>query len=327
MRAADRSRPGSSAARPAAPASQRPFAPAPAPFSLRPAAGREQTALQRRVVPIRGDLPPASLPAQPPVDEAGYARLAADVRALLGMDLTQYKAAQVWRRVNSFATGRGFAGADDLLAAARADAGLRDAFRDMLTINVSEFFRNPEVWDALAANYLPAILRPGQPARIWSAGCSIGFEPYTIGMLAREGFAQAGYRMLATDLDVVALAQAQAGRYREDQMAGLSEARRTRFFRQAPDGRFEVGPELKAPVAFRRHDLLADRYETGFDLVVCRNVVIYFTEDAKREIFARFAASLRPGGTLLIGATESINQARSSGLIAHGAGFYEKAGA
>ncbi len=259
------------------------------------------------------------------MDEAGYDRLATDVRALLGIDLRQYKPAQVWRRVNSFAVARGFADADMMVVAARTDASLREAFRDMLTINVSEFFRNPEIWARLASQHLPTILRAGQVARIWSAGCSVGFEPYTIGMLAAEGFPRADYRIVATDLDPVALNQAQAGRYREDQMLGVSGARRARFFRPAPDGRQEIVRELKASIRFQRHDLLADRYEPGFDLIVCRNVVIYFTEDAKREIFARFTAALRPGGILLIGATESINQPRDVGLLALGAGFYQRA--
>ena len=226
--------------------------------------------------------------------------------------------------MNSFASARGYAGPDVLLDACKADPVLRDAFRDMLTINVSEFFRNAEIWERLAREYLPGILRPGAQARIWSAGCSVGFEPYTIAMLAKEGFPQAGYKTVATDLDSVALAQAQSARYRDEQMLGVSPARRQRFFRQAPDGRWEVLPELKTPITFKRHDLLADRYETAFDLVVCRNVVIYFTEDAKRLIFERFAQSLRPGGILLIGATEAINAPRAIGLTARGGGFYER---
>jgi chemotaxis protein methyltransferase CheR len=309
--------PGRSATLPPAPPAARPTAFTPAAPAVRPGAP---------ALPLTPTAP-LNFAAPTAVDESGYARLAVDVKALLGMDLTQYKPAQVWRRVNSFASAHGYKGSDDLLAAARTDRALRDDFRDMLTINVSEFFRNPEVWDRLAAQYLGSIMKAGRQARIWSAGCSIGYEPYTLGMLAREGFPQAGYRTVATDLDTVALAAAQAGRYREEQMLGISAVRRARFFSQVADGRWEVQPDLKSPITFRRHDLLADSYETGLDLIVCRNVVIYFTEDAKRDIFARFAASLRPGGILLIGSTESINQPRSAGLNALGAGFYAKAGA
>jgi Methylase of chemotaxis methyl-accepting proteins len=106
-------------------------------------------------------------------------------------------------------------------------------------------------------------------------------------------------------------------------MAGVSEARRSRFF--VPNGdRWEIRPEVRALVNFRRHDLLRDLYERSFDLIVCRNVVIYFTEEAKLTLYARFGEALRSDGILFLGATESILNVNSVGLAAAGGTFYKR---
>ncbi len=270
--------------------------------------------------------PPAPLPFLPPVvevDAAGYERLTRDVKALLGIDLAQYKPAQVWRRVNAFANARGLPGPDELMVKCRTDSVLRTAFRDMITINVSEFFRNPEAWEVLRDRYVVPLVRRQVISRIWSAGCSLGYEPYTIAMLFREQAPTASVRILATDLDETIVNQAQASRYTEAQMVGLSSQRQARFFRAEGD-RWEVRPELRALVTFKRHDLLREPFEQGFDIIACRNVVIYFTEAAKTDLYKRFAAALRPGAVLFIGATESISNARSVGLIPVAPGFYER---
>jgi chemotaxis protein methyltransferase CheR len=259
----------------------------------------------------------------PDLDQAAYDRMAHDVRKLLGIDLTQYKPAQVWRRVNGFATARGLPDADALVAKAAQDATLRQAFLDMLTINVSEFFRNPEAWDALVAQYLKPMLLGQLSVRIWSAGCSLGFEPFTIAMLSREIAPHTPVYILATDLDETVLSRAQKGVYTEPQMSGVSPSRRARFFRQV-DKNWEARPELQALISWRRHDLLRDPYERPFDIICCRNVVIYFTETAKTDLYKRFNDALRPGGVLFLGATESIPNVRSIGLLPSGLTFYKR---
>jgi chemotaxis protein methyltransferase CheR len=249
----------------------------------------------------------------PPLDPAEYRALAHEVRALLGIDLDQYKAPQVWRRVHAFGTLRGCADWRSLVERCRREPDLRAAFRDMLTINVSEFFRDPAAWQAFTDLWLRPRLEQRSSLRIWSAGCSIGFEPYTIAMLVKEIAPRASVRILATDVDSTALAAAMRGRFQAAQMKGLSEARRDRFF--APIGtEWQVRPALQAMITFRRHDLLRDPFETGFDAILCRNVVIYFTDAAKASLYRRFVASLRPDGVLFVGATEAIPDAPRYGL-------------
>jgi len=247
--------------------------------------------------------------------------MARDVRILLGIDLAQYKPAQVWRRVNGFASARGLPDPDALVARAREDPVVRQAFLDMLTINVSEFFRNPEAWEALVEKHLKPMLLGRLPIRIWSAGCSLGYEPFTIAMLAREIAPQAPVHILATDLDETILARARKAVYAESQMGGVSPARRARFFRKVDAG-WEALPEIQAMITWRRHDLLRDPYERPFDIICCRNVVIYFTEAAKSQMYTRFCESLRPGGVLFLGATESIPGARTVGLTPTVLTFY-----
>lgn len=259
----------------------------------------------------------------PELDAAAYERMARDVRTLLGVDLSQYKPAQVWRRVNGFASARGLPNPDTLVARAREDAVLRQAFLDMLTINVSEFFRNPEAWDAFAAQFLKPMLLGNLPVRIWSAGCSLGYEPLTIAILARELAPHTPVNILATDLDETVLARARKAVYAENQMTGVSPSRRARFFHKV-DGGWEANPDLRAMITWRRHDLLRDPYERTFDVISCRNVVIYFTEQAKMELYKRFAEALRPNGLLFLGATESIPNARSVGLTPASLTFYKR---
>jgi chemotaxis protein methyltransferase CheR len=265
----------------------------------------------------------ASFTPAPELDTVAYDRMARDVRSLLGIDLTQYKPAQVWRRVNGFASARGLPDADSLVRKAREDAVLRQAFLDMLTINVSEFFRNPEAWDALAAQYLKPLLAGRMPIRIWSAGCSLGYEPFTIAMLCREIAPQSPVHILATDLDETTLARARTAVYAENQMGGVSPARRARFFRKVDAG-WEAKPELQSMITWRRHDLLRDPYEKPFEIICCRNVVIYFTEAAKTELYTRFCDALRPTGILFLGATESIPNSRAVGLVPASLTFYER---
>jgi len=259
------------------------------------------------------------------LDPAGYAKLSREARSLLGIDLSMYRPAQVWRRVLGFASAKGLAGPDELMAKARVDRQLRQALMDMLTINVSEFFRNADAFEMLRRDYLGPVVQSQPLTKVWSAGCSAGYEPYSIAIMAREAAPAARIQIHATDLDETILAVARAGQYIRNQMVGVSPARRARFFTPTPTG-YEVRPEIRGLVTFARHDLLRDPMRNGFDLIACRNVVIYFTDEAKLRLYRGFAAALRPGGILFIGATESILDARGAGLVPLRPGFYQRPG-
>jgi chemotaxis protein methyltransferase CheR len=255
------------------------------------------------------------------LDVAGYDRLTRDVKPLLGIDLSQYRPNQIWRRVVGFATSNGCASPDDLVVRAKTDLKLRAAFKDMLTINVSEFFRDPAVWERFMSGVVEPLVASQSTVRVWSAGCSAGYEPYTMAMLFRQASPTVRLQIMATDLDETILGIARAGSYTAAQVAGVSPARRARYFNATATG-YEVKPEIRALVRFTKHDLLRDPMPTAFDVIVCRNVVIYFTDAAKAKLFRGFAEALRPHGTLLIGATEAIAGASGLGLTLKSPGFY-----
>jgi len=269
--------------------------------------------------------PAATLRPPAQVDPDGYARLARGLRTLLGIDLDQYRPAQMWRRVNGFATSHGVADADALLIACRHRPELLAELRNMLTINVSMFFRDPESWNRLGDRLAGDRLPEDRAFRIWSAGCSVGLEPYSLAMLASEVAPRKRVWILATDVDGRALDVGRAGRYDLARVVGVSPARRHRFLvEDGPDWVFRQ--ELRAMIRFREEDLLrAPTVARVFDLVACRNVVIYFTQAAKAAVHQRLADALRPGGLLFVGATEAILQPQRFGLHSDGPGFYVRA--
>jgi chemotaxis protein methyltransferase CheR len=267
---------------------------------------------------------PATLARADPVDPAGYARLASGLRGLLGIDLDQYRPAQMWRRVGGFVASHGLADADALLVACRRQPELLAELRDMLTINVSQFFRDPEAWQRLGRR-IGDQLAGDRPFRAWSAGCSVGFEPYSLAMLASELAPASPIRIVASDLDRTALNVGRAGRYDLDRTPGLTLARRDRFL--VSDGSdWTFRPEVRAMIRFRQHDLLDEPIAVrAFNLVVCRNVVIYFTQEAKMAVHRRLADALRPGGLLFVGTAEAILQPQRLGLVAEEPGIYVRA--
>jgi chemotaxis protein methyltransferase CheR len=245
---------------------------------------------------------------------------------LTGLDLTSYKVPQMHRRLSVLLTKvrvRTFAEYARLL---EHDPVRRQEFRDFVTINVSEFFRDGDRFGDLEKRVLGGLIGAGGTLRAWSAGCSIGAEPYSLAMLLLEKAPGRPHTIMATDIDDTILTRARAASdYLAADIRNVGKERVARWFTADAGGRYAHKPAAKAMVTFRKHDLLRDRAPGGpFDLVLCRNVVIYFTEEAKERIYAGFVDALRPGGILFIGATEAIMQPKPLGLQVVGPGFYQK---
>ena len=159
--------------------------------------------------------------------------------------------------------------------------------------------------------------------KLWSAGCSIGAEAYTLAMLMSEAAPLQSYSLLATDLDRGALEKARArGPYAEEDILNLHPAQRRKYL--TPAAPYYVSESLQKRIRFEEQDLLLDQFETGFDLIICRNVVIYFTAEAKDALYARFCAALRPGGILFLGGTEIMSGPAKYGFQNFGISFYRK---
>jgi chemotaxis protein methyltransferase CheR len=222
-----------------------------------------------------------------------------------GINLSLYKEAQMKRRLTSLYQKKGYASFDDFFQALNRDSQLMNEFLDRMTINVSEFYRNAKRWEVLDKTILPDLLRRNSNLKIWSAACSTGEEPYTLAMVLSKHMPLSKLQILATDIDENVLAKARLGIYAERSLNEVPKEMVKKYFRQ--DGAFfEVADEIKKNVTFKKQNLLADRFGGPFDLIVCRNVLIYFTEEAKESIYHKFSSALRPGGILFVGSTEQI---------------------
>ena len=240
-----------------------------------------------------------------------------------GINLNDYKPAQMQRRIGNMMTRNGASGYLEFFGKLENNPKLYKEFIDFLTINVTEFFRTPEKFDELEKRVIPDLLKMSTKLNIWSAGCSIGAEPYSIAIMLNEINSQGRHRILATDLDVEMLAKAKQGSYTANELKNIPSARLAKYFTQA-DGIATIKPDIKSKVEFQRHNLLMDKFETGFDLILCRNVVIYFTEEAKDALYRRFFAALKPGGVLFVGGTEAILNFRDIGFQHYLPFFYRK---
>ena len=148
--------------------------------------------------------------------------------------------------------------------------------------------------------------RFGKPLKIWSAACSTGDEPYSLAMVLSDFVPLSQIQILATDMDQEVLAKAKEGCYTEQSIKGLPKRYRDKFLHVDSDGKVKVSEQLKSCITFKKHDLLKDTYPREMHMIVCRNVMIYFTEEAKEEIYKKFNSSLMKEGVLFIGSTEQI---------------------
>jgi len=191
---------------------------------------------------------------------------------------------------------------------------LRDAVIDAMTTNETSLFRDQNPFSVLEKVIFPQIdARQSQMGcRVWSAACSSGQEPYTISMILSEYLESAtqskirNMNIVATDISASMLTEAKMGYYEDATLGrGLSEQRKQRYFRQADNG-WKVKDEIKQCVSFKPQNLLASYTGLGkFDIIFCRNVLIYFSPERKTDILKRMAAILNPGGYLFLGASET----------------------
>jgi chemotaxis protein methyltransferase CheR len=195
-----------------------------------------------------------------------------------------------------------------------SDAQELEEFCNALTTNLTSFFRESHHFDYLAGTVLPLLQRRNASTRrirIWSAGCSTGEEPYSIAMTVLETVGHLrdwDIRILATDIDSKVVATAQAGSYALDRFEKMSAQRRERYFERSRDGsNLVAGAELKRLISFRRLNLIEPWPVKGpFDVIFCRNVVIYFDKPTQRTLFNRMAELQREGDHLFIGHSESL---------------------
>ena len=243
---------------------------------------------------------------------------------LTKIDLNAYKEKQMKRRIDTLISKNKVVGYDNYIAVLKSDSARFEEFVNYLTINVSEFYRNVDQWQLLDKDIFPELIqRYGKNLKIWSAACSTGDEPYSLVMALSRHLPLNQIKIYATDLDKQVIAKAKMGLYAEKSVAGVPADLKKKFFTKVGPS-YQISEEVKSRVEFKEHNLLKDTYPTDFHLIVCRNVLIYFTEEAKDEVFRKFQKSLKPGGYLFIGSTEQIINYRDVGFERKNSFFYQK---
>lgn len=242
-----------------------------------------------------------------------YTAFCEGLHRLCNVDLLQYRRTQMERRVRTFAERRGKPALLDYLALLAADPGELDLLLDRVTINVSQLWRNPVQWQTVAEEVVPPLAQAGR-IRAWSAGCSYGAEVYTIAAICREVVPRAKLEIRGSDIDERVIARARHGFFSDADMRTVPPRSAERWFTRVADG-WQVSEELRAVARFAVENLLECTPKPGaYDLVTCRNMVIYITEASREVLHRKLADSLRPGGWLIVGSTERIPAAASYDL-------------
>jgi two-component system CheB/CheR fusion protein len=250
------------------------------------------------------------VPDEPPDED--FEDLLVFLRESRGVDFTGYKRTSLRRLVGRRMRAVGVDDVRTYLDQLEVEQHEVRALFDSLLINVTAFFRDPPAWEALRTEHLPRLLstmQPEEPVRAWSAACASGEEAYSLAVLLHEQLGDEAFRrrvkIYATDVDEDALSTARAGRYPTSALGLLTDEQRSTYFVQE-DGVHVFRPDLRPNIIFGRHDLLADAPISRVSLLVCRNVLMYFTAETQARILERFAFALQERGLLVLGRAEML---------------------
>lgn len=255
-----------------------------------------------------------------------YEEFKTAVYQLTKIDLNSYKERQMKRRIDALIVKHRVSNYKEFVVTLRTNKALLEEFVTYLTINVSEFFRNPEQWKTLEQEVIPELLKLNQrkPLKIWSAACSTGEEPYSLVMMLSKFMPLDQIKIIATDIDKQVLEKAQLGLYQAKTMKSVPQEYQKKYFNTIDERTVQISDQVRKRVEFKKHDMLRETFPSQCDLIVCRNVMIYFTEEAKNYLYKKFNQSLKKDGVLFIGSTEQVVQANELGYQPFRSFFYHK---
>ena len=269
------------------------------------------------------------------IDDVAFARLAAILHSECGIVLSDSKKSLAVSRLSKRLRQVGasdFSQYCDLLESRSGEAERKEMVC-LLTTNVTNFFREAHHFQRLSEEVLPTLLdraRKGERVRMWSAGCSSGQEPYSIAMTVLDAMPDAGrldLRILATDIDSRMISTGKSGIYRDLEKAQVTEAQRRSYFSKDADGtgNWQARDHLRDLITFAELNLIGDWPMKGpFDVIFCRNVVIYFDADTQARLWSRFSKLLAPDGNLFVGHSERVSGPAASQLKLVGTTQYKK---
>lgn len=243
---------------------------------------------------------------------------------LSGINLNYYKEKQMKRRIETLMARWGFTSYREFIRTLRMNQEKYAYFLDYITINVTEFFRTPEHWQFFEQEIIPDLVAQfGPRLDVWSVACATGEEPYSLAMSFGEYLSLNNLRILATDLDEPVLTKARLGYYSGKLLESIPESMLGLYFNKVGNG-YQANRSLRSCINFRRMDILKEPFPQKCHLIVCRNVLIYFTEEAKEKLFQNFYTSLVPGGYLFTGNTEQLLAYKQLGFTKIKSYLYQK---
>ncbi|SDC12675.1 MULTISPECIES: CheR family methyltransferase [unclassified Candidatus Frackibacter] len=242
----------------------------------------------------------------------------------IDIDLSSYKMKRVKRRINSLMDRHNIKDYDHCLEMLKTDREFKKAFLSHFTINTSEFFRNPKNFKYLQEEVFPKLINKKKKIKIWSAACSDGSEPYTLAIMLNElNVKPRNFEIQATDIDNEILRTAKKGIYNENSIKKVDSKIVNKYFSKKDD-KYILDPKIKRRINFKQHNLLKDSYGSGWDLILCRNVFIYFTKEIKDEITQKLSNALDKDGYLFLGNTEYLLNPSKYDLDKEFASFYKR---
>lgn len=244
------------------------------------------------------------------------------VKENLMIDLNAYKEKQLYRRIGSVMKSAGSKNLREYAKKIRDDENTRKVFLDYITINVTEFYRNKEIFDEFEAVINNVLIPRFNQLKIWSAACSLGAEPYSVALILEKNQLK-NSKIFATDIDEIILEKAKLGAYHENEIRNVPSQELAKYFVKN-DNEYYLSEKIKKMVQFKKHDLLLDPYDKNFHVVICRNVTIYFKNEAKNEVYKKINESMVKGGIFFTGATENIFDPGSFGFKRLSTFMYEK---
>ncbi len=221
------------------------------------------------------------------------------IKNFMDFNPENYKIKPLARRIHSRMRRVGLDNYDDYAELLKESKEEKKKLKESLTINLTSFFRNKTVFDSLKAEILPSMKNP----MIWSAGCSNGAEPYAIAILCKE--MEINYSILGTDIDKESIKEACKGVYDESALTETPSHYKLKYFEKVKEG-YRVTREIKDSVEFQNLDLKDIDFKEKFDLIFCRNVLIYLNKEFQEKILGSFATALKANGILVLGKVESI---------------------
>lgn len=241
----------------------------------------------------------------------------------LNLQLDGYKQKQLQRRINTVMIKSGAKNLREYAEAIKKNADIKQEFLDYITINVTEFYRNAQIFAEFEQILLEKVAPRYPNLKIWSAACSTGAEAYSVAMVLKRNRLHQQSKIIGTDIDATILQKAKEGIYRDAEIKNVPLAELKEYF-TVTNNKYHLNQEIKDLVQFKKHDLILDRYEKECHAIICRNVTIYFNDEVKNKIYQDISDSLVVGGIFFIGATETIYNPKQYGFKKIGSFIYEK---